>query len=61
MVASLPVVAEMKAEFGELAFEFLLAGVEVWVASGGKFLGQFKQASVNGMMIGVVHDLIPFS
>ena len=61
MVAPLSVVSELKAEFGELAGEFLLAGVEVRVAASGKLLGQLEKAGGDGMMVGVVvHGEIPF-
>jgi hypothetical protein len=61
MAAPLSVVGELKANFGKLAVEFLLAGVEVRVATGGQFIRQLDEAGGDGMMVGVVvHDLIPF-
>ena len=61
MIAPLFVAVELKANFGELAFEFLLAGVEFRVATGGKFVGQVEKAGCIGMMVGVVlHGLKPF-
>jgi len=60
MVAPLSVVAELKANFGEFAIEFL--GVKFRVAPSGKFFGQVEKAGCNGMMVGVVlHCSIPFS
>jgi hypothetical protein len=38
------VAGELQAKLGELAFEFLVPGVEVLVATGGQFFGQVEKA-----------------
>jgi hypothetical protein len=42
MVTSLSVAWEIEAEFGELAFEFLLPGVEVGIAANGKLVDDLE-------------------
>jgi hypothetical protein len=50
-----------KAEFGELAFEFLLFGVEFQLVKGGKFVDDLNHPGITGMDVGdVLHNLNPF-
>jgi hypothetical protein len=54
MAASLLEVAKLEAKFLEFAFQVVIGGVEVRVASDGQLLGQFEEA-VFGKVIDVLH------
>jgi hypothetical protein len=54
MAASLLEVGELEAEFLELAFQVVIGGVEVRVASGGQFLCQFEEAAC-GIVVDGLH------